>query len=198
MVTSLKLADVIAGALGLPPGTVVQHLRNLQKHDKITFKGHGRGAAHMSPMDAARLLIAVVGADFVKDSLRALDSFGALLPVAVGRPRPQVTFLDHLTGLMTGIASAAYGGGERELPKLTNVAFTLLSAACEDPERHPRFAVAKTGKSLMGAISFAPAGLDEPVLSEADFAMRLRGSGSGLVRVKIVTIEAVCAIAGSL
>ena len=68
MATSLELAAVVAKALGLPQATVVQHLRNLQKRRDIAFKGYGRGAARMGPADAARLLIAAVGSDQVKDS----------------------------------------------------------------------------------------------------------------------------------
>ncbi|MCK1378173.1 hypothetical protein IVB33_08210, partial [Bradyrhizobium sp. 24] len=78
MVTSLGLADVVAKALGVPGPTVVQHLRNLQKDGRISFKGYGRGAARMGPHDAASLLLAAVGSDLVKDSLATLDSFGSL------------------------------------------------------------------------------------------------------------------------
>ncbi|MFK4536384.1 hypothetical protein ABIA00_004567 [Bradyrhizobium ottawaense] len=202
MMTSLQLAAVVAGALGLSRGTVVQHLRNLQKGDKITFAGHGRGAAPMGPGDAARLLIAAAGSDAVKDSLATLNAFGELLPIRTdGRPRPQVTFLDHLTGLLTEIASAPRRDEkDSELPKLTNVAFTIVSAACEDRDRHPRFAISKTGtrSKWMGAISFGPRDWEQPMMGESDFAMQLRGSGSGLIRVKIVTLDALHAVGGSL
>jgi hypothetical protein len=195
VVTSLELADVVAAALGLPRATVVQHLRNLQSDGRISFKGYGRGAARMGPRDAASLLVAAVGSDLVKDSVTTLDSFGGLLPIRIGRPPSGVTFLDHLTGLLAAVAA----GPGRESPETSNVAFRLVSAAGRDPKRRlPRFAISKSGGSLSGALSFGPAGWDQPLLSEGDFAMQLRGTGSGLVRVAIVTIEALEKVAGSL
>lgn len=199
MATSLELAAVLAEALGLPQATVVQHLRNLQKRRDIVFKGYGRGAARMGTSDAARLLIAAVGSDQVKDSLTTVDSFGSLLPVSIegrGPPR-QLTFLEHVTALFAGIAAAAEGGA-RPPPERTNIAFRVMSAAGAEPNRHPRFAISKTSHAMNGAITFGPADWRKPVLGESDFAMQLRGSGSGLIRIRIVTIDAMHAIAAAL
>ena len=173
----------------MAPATVVQHLRNLQKAGRITFKGYGRGAARMGPADAAGLLIAAVGSDLVKQSLATLDSFGSLRPVRIGRPPSGVTFLDHLTGQ---IAAAASDGGNRA--GKSHVAFRLVSAAGSNSKRPPpRFAI--SGGDPKGALGFAPAGWDKPLGSEDDVALRL---GSGLVRVRIVTSDAIEAIAGHL
>jgi hypothetical protein len=45
---------------------------------EITFKGYGRGAAAMTPLDAARLLIAVTGSTFAKDAMTVLANFAKL------------------------------------------------------------------------------------------------------------------------
>jgi hypothetical protein len=162
-----------------------------------------RGAAQMGPGDAARLLIATAGSDFVKDSVATLDGFGALLPVSPGRPPRQVTFLDHLTGLLGEIAAMPHGREERELSDSSNVAFRLMSAACTDPKRFPRFAISKWGNGpsaalRFGALRFAAPGLEARMRDESDFAMYLRGKGSGLIRIKMVTIDALSTIADSL
>src|SRR5690349_18023854 len=107
MLTSHGLAEVVAGALGLPSETVRQHLRNLQAADRglISAKGRGRGAAAMSPLDAARLLIAAVGSDFVKDSVAALDAFGGLQPVARREPNETTAFVSQLAAFVTRLAT---------------------------------------------------------------------------------------------
>jgi hypothetical protein len=188
----LELAEVVAGALGVARATVVQHLRNLQKEGRITFKGYGRGAARMGPADAAGLLIAAVGSDLVKHSLAALDSFGSLRLMRIGRPLSAVTFLDHLTGLL---ASAAADGDDGGRPQGSNVAFRLIFTADVDAKRrHPRFALSGSGSGRVAASSFVPADWDQPLRSEEDAASRL----SGLVQVRIVTSDAFSAIAHCL
>ena len=71
-----------------------------------------------------------------------------------------------------------------------------MSAACDDRERHPRFAIPKAGREMEVAISFGPPDWRTPMVGEADFAMQLRGSG--LIRIRIVTIDTLDAIARSL
>jgi hypothetical protein len=194
--TSLELADVIAGALGVAPSTAVQHLRNLQKEGRISFKGYGRGAARMGPGDAARLLIAAVGSDLVKHSVTALDSFGGLRPLRIGRPPSGVTFLDHLAGLLAAVASDGDAVGP---PMESNIAFRLVSAASSGMwPALPHFAISRSGRRPGTALSFAPAGWAKPVRSEEDVAMQLREAGAGLVRVRIVTLDALRTVAGCL
>lgn len=198
MVTSLQLARVVAQALGLPEGTVVQHLRNLQKERLIEIKGRGRGAAIMSPSDAAKLLIATSGSDLVKDSVDVVRRFGGMLPVVPeGRPRPQVTFLDHVSAMLVGIGLA---GGADPAPEPTNVAFRLISAAEPRSGAVPSAAVSRraTNGRWGGVLSFAPPDVSKPVLAAADLAVMLRGRGSGLVRVTIVTMEACEIVAAAI
>lgn len=201
MVTSLKLADVVAGALGLPVGTVVQHLRNLQKDGRISYVGRGRGAAQMEPGDAARLLIAVVGSDLVKDSVATLDAYGSLRPIptrarrfARNEPAPQsnVTFADQLAGLLARMSIAAPGEFARSRP--FNVGFQLMSVAGADAKRYPHIAI--SGLDPLDGITFASQNWDAPVSRVGEFAVHLRGSG--LIRVKVATLDALLSIAKSL
>lgn len=75
----------------------------------ISFKGHGRGAATMTTLDASRLLIAAAGSSFAKDSVQTLKEFGSLQPLAADNPvrgasvveRPsRITFEKYLTEMM--------------------------------------------------------------------------------------------------
>jgi hypothetical protein len=73
----------MADALAIPFETV---LRNIRRAGLISFKGRGRGAAAMTTLDAARLLITAAGSHFVKDSLETIEEFGSLQPVGAGKP----------------------------------------------------------------------------------------------------------------
>lgn len=195
--TSLELADRVAYALGLNGPTVVQHLRNLQKGERISFKGYGRGAARMGPRDAASLLLAAAGSELVKDSLATLDSFGSLRPIRIGQPPSGVTLLDHLTGLLTAVAAS--GGGGLGTERDSDVAFRLISTAVGRTKVvSSRFAIFGSVAGAKGVLGFAPAGCDVQLCSEGDIATFLRGSGSGLLKVGIVTVEALEIVAGSL
>lgn len=195
MVTSLKLAEeVVADALGLPAQTVVQHLRNLQKQKLITFKGYGRGAAQMKPIDAARLLIASAGADQVKDSLAARSGFGELLPIgSPERAASRITLEDHVAAWLTELASGAYAtvGGRHE-GGCRKLGLSLMSFA-SNPSKHPRVAIARWGGA---AIAFGSPGWATPVSSSEDFAAT--AADTGLIREKHIPIGAMRRIAGSL
>ena len=78
MATSVEMADKVADALGVGRQSVLHHLRNLGVRKLITYHGRGRHAAGMTPLDAARLTIAVVGSPLVKDSVATVEQFGSL------------------------------------------------------------------------------------------------------------------------
>src|SRR3981081_1010117 len=86
MTTSGELCQSMAEALGIPFETTRAHLRNIRRAGMISFKGHGRGAAAMTTLDAARLLLAAAGSSFVQDSVATLEEFGSLEPVEAGKP----------------------------------------------------------------------------------------------------------------
>jgi hypothetical protein len=80
-------SNSVAKALGISFETTREHLRNLRRVDEtLTFKGYGRGAAQMTPLDATRLLIAAAGSSFVKDSLQTLYAFQNLQSIGAGDP----------------------------------------------------------------------------------------------------------------
>ena len=81
MITSIALADVVADALGITRESAQLHLKTIRAAGEITFKGYGRAAAAMTPLDASRLLIAVAGSTFAKDSVDVLKRFAKLKPV---------------------------------------------------------------------------------------------------------------------
>jgi hypothetical protein len=206
MVTSLKLADVIADALGLSGQTVVQHVKNLQAEELLTSAGRGRGAAHMRPLDAARLLLAAAGSDLVKDSVLTVETFGGLLPIGHSkRPGPHIVLEDHLAGLLTDIAVRAHARtGDDEDERSTYhslssayLSLSLLSAVSRERGRFPCVAVARRvlGRGV-GAISFATAAWDTPEISPGDYAAAFKESG--LILQRHVTVGAMEKIALSL
>lgn len=86
MVTSRELADVVGDALGIARESAQLHLKTIRAAGEISFKGYGRAAAKMTPIDAARLVIAALGSTFAKDSVQVLRRFAKLKPIG-GRSR---------------------------------------------------------------------------------------------------------------
>jgi hypothetical protein len=196
MVTSLRLADVVADALGLSGQTVVQHVKNLHAKRLLTLAGRGRGAAHMRPIDAARLLIAAAGSDLVKDSVATVEAFGGLLPIGHStRPGPHILFEDHLAGLLTEIAIRVDGADEGE--PISYLSLSLLSAVSRGRSTFPCVAVARriSGRGVRG-ISFSSAAWDAREISPAGYAAAFKDSG--LIREKHVSLGAMKKIALSL
>ncbi|MCS3928988.1 hypothetical protein M2175_004019 [Bradyrhizobium elkanii] len=142
----------------------------------------------MTPLDAARLLLAVAGSTFVKDSLSTLDGFSALVPVAFShagrRRRPKDLFADGQSledSLATMIGDLAVGrlGGAAYARRETAagsrcMAVTLISAVTEKPYSYPRMAVLRRfghkGVASVTAFSradFLPDSLDADGLAGA-------------------------------
>ena len=79
MTTSTGLARATAKAFRLSEKTVLLHLKHIRTvRGNITFAGHGSSAADMTPLDAARLVIATAGSAYAADALRTLDRFAGL------------------------------------------------------------------------------------------------------------------------
>jgi hypothetical protein len=74
-----QLVDDFADVLGVHQPTVSMYARNLRDHGLVSKKGRGRGAAHMTPLDAARLLIALLATTQPIKGPRAVEDFGQLL-----------------------------------------------------------------------------------------------------------------------
>jgi hypothetical protein len=95
MLTSIALADVVADALGITRESAQLHLKTIRAAGEISFKGYGRAAAAMTPLDASRLVIASAGSIFAKDSVDVLMRFGKLVPIS-GRTRRTETLEESL------------------------------------------------------------------------------------------------------
>jgi hypothetical protein len=76
-----KLSDLIAALsqlLPMPEQTVAVYARLLRQERLLSTGGRGPGAANMSPDDCARLLLAIMAADQVKDAVEAVERFWSL------------------------------------------------------------------------------------------------------------------------
>ena len=85
-----KLSDLITALsrlLPLPEQTVAVYARLLREARLLSTGGRGPGAANMTPDDCARLLLAIMAADQVKDAVSAVERFGGHSPSS----------LDHLS-----------------------------------------------------------------------------------------------------
>lgn len=80
MATPRELVEAVAEVLNVSVGTVIIHDRNLATAPipLRSVAGRGRAAARVSAVDAANLLIAVIGSQSVKDSVFAATVYGNL------------------------------------------------------------------------------------------------------------------------
>jgi hypothetical protein len=80
MATPGKLRQAVAAALGLSDRLeqVDVHLRNLREAGLIAKAKRGGGAANLGVADAVNLLVAIAGAELVKDSAKAVQRYGSL------------------------------------------------------------------------------------------------------------------------
>ena len=72
-----ELVRIVAEALDEAEPTVIQHDRNLFAAGLRTKGGRGPSAAKTTLRDAAHLTIAVMGTQFVRDSVEVVKGFGA-------------------------------------------------------------------------------------------------------------------------
>lgn len=129
MLTPGKLRDVIASSLDLDARSVDVHLRNLREAGLISKEKRGRGAAQVTAADAAALLVAVMGSQFVKDTVRTHEDYGQLklkdrrlslhrgntrlkaafkerLPI--GNPKSSQTLLDVLSAILGSLDDRSF------------------------------------------------------------------------------------------
>jgi hypothetical protein len=74
-VTPGELVKAISIALDLPEETVVQHDRNLAVAGLRTTGARGRNAPHVTYLDAARVIVAMLGSVRTKDSVETIRKF---------------------------------------------------------------------------------------------------------------------------
>jgi hypothetical protein len=105
---STQLGECVAEVLGLRPTTTASHVRNLREAHLLTKTGRGITGAHMTPRDAAHLLIAATCSQDVKDSVETVRRYGKLPHVgnawrdfpALAALGEQHTFADALATLL--------------------------------------------------------------------------------------------------
>lgn len=210
MATSTDLSNIVADALGVTCESTYLHLKTIRKHGKISFKGYGRGAAAMTPLDAAHLVIAVAGSTFAKDSMTSLNRFcGLLSDKDRSNPRPSrrtlETFLaeqfprivsnHHYKHLET---PAHYDHYPPRYNLAAHVALKLMWVAGKDVDSLPRIAVVRWFRKDGGsdAMSFSPKGQSIIILDEAQFARHFEKAG--LIQARLVTARALEKISLSL
>jgi hypothetical protein len=90
MATPGELVRVVAGVLGAPEATVVQHDRNLLAAGLRSKSGRGPSAAQVTSRDAANLLIAICGASpfgaSVKETVETYNRYATLQSFKHNRP----------------------------------------------------------------------------------------------------------------
>jgi hypothetical protein len=211
MATSGELCSAIAIALGVPFETAREHLRNIRRAGMISFKGYGRGAAGMTPLDAARLLITVAGSSFVKDSLATLEGFGGL-KLAKKAPRPrgmrnaEVTMEAYLADLIQSLIddrgslpppySKPAGSASN-----SRIGLKMMSVVSERPDDFPRavavFRFFNSGTTLdFSVANFSSSGLSGPTLGSSDYARQLQQPG--LLQTRAVPAWVLAEIAHTL
>jgi hypothetical protein len=82
-----QLVQAVAIALDVPEETVVQHDRNLVVAGLRTKGGRGRSAPQVTPLDAARLLVATLASFRTKDSVTTVKQFERAIFEEPDRPR---------------------------------------------------------------------------------------------------------------
>ncbi len=76
-----KLNATISDVLSVPLPTVSMYSRRLREAGKLSEKGRGRGAAQATPLDAARLLLALMVNLGSSRAAQVVTDFGELIPV---------------------------------------------------------------------------------------------------------------------
>src|ERR1035437_2530914 len=75
LLTPGQLVNAVAIALNVPVETIVQHDRNLVVAGLRTKGGRGHSAPKVTPLDAARLVTAVLGSVRIVDSVATVRLF---------------------------------------------------------------------------------------------------------------------------
>jgi hypothetical protein len=131
-----ELVNVIADALGLAAATVTQYDRVLAEHGLRSKSGRGTSAAKITAIDAANLLIAILGSPIsgasIKDAARICKLYRAL-PVRLWQKDfsrlgfPSLSKLPRQHCLLEGLSTLIAGAAKGEAIKIPGL------------RRHPSF-----------------------------------------------------------
>ncbi len=213
MATSGGLIEIVADALGLTAETVGVHVRNLRTAGLLNRRGVGRSAAIMTTLDAARVLLAVVGSQQVKDSAETVKRFGALVSAegveAASRGEDINPFtLEHALAAEFGaiaqrwpnprtVANAEYRDTWQELDDSKVIAGPALQLFTTLGVRTPvtrgavlrRFADRRDGKATL--VSFGHQDAEWRAVDEASFS---RATGAPVTQASSVPASALVEI----
>jgi hypothetical protein len=142
---STELGERVAAALGVRPTTTATHVRNLREAGFLTKAGRGITGAHMTPADAAKVLIATNCSQDVKDSVISVERYGSL-PLqdrpwnseffpTLGALGEAHKFLDVLTALLS----------EETILFLAEDGASTLSVVCKYPRAEVYIEVSSHG-----------------------------------------------------
>jgi hypothetical protein len=147
MATPAQLVHAVSDATGVPLSTIVDIDRKLVKGKLRTKGGRGFSAAQMTPLDAARLLTAVLGSPQANASVEAVERyantrvdkarsseklFGAVELDDLAALPARHSFVDALAGLIKSASSGSlaklmYKSSVRWAPHIEVFAFTLAT-----------------------------------------------------------------------
>jgi hypothetical protein len=112
MARSTQLGECVAAVLGIKPTTAASHVRNLREARLLTKTGRGVTGAHMTTLDAARVLIACTCSQDVQDSAETVQRYANLPHIgrawseeffpAMAKLGDQHLFRDALASLLSG------------------------------------------------------------------------------------------------
>lgn len=199
-ITSGELITCVAGALGMARETVAIHFRHLREGGMVSQKGRGRGAASMTSLDAARLIIAVAGSFAVKDSVATVAAFGPLLPPRVSAG---LCFEDMLARLIDKLAAWAaegqlpglYLGLRGSVAKQGAPAVELVSGVGTDLKNTPKGARLRWHRQTgVGAATFGELAHVGQEMT-GDEVLSGRFAGMGMVQARYIAPYAIGAVA---
>ncbi|GAB1716962.1 MAG: hypothetical protein NTAFB05_20040 [Nitrobacter sp.] len=210
LVTSRKMADIVGDALGITRESAQLHLRVIRENGGISFSGYGRSAALMTGLDTARLVLAIVGSTYARDSSNVLGRFQNLRPATnlqIGKTLEEVLahrieqYPDERNNLSTLRQDPEYG-------KLPQIALELLWAGGIHRDDFPPQAI-MCWHNAIGEVSslevFVPpefrARRRKPIFAkhyDERHEVLAAYSGVGIIHSRIVTVDALIRIAEAM
>jgi hypothetical protein len=200
--SSIELASAVAAALRMEDETVQLYLKNIRAAGAISFKGYGRSAAAMTPLDAARLLIVVAGNGVARNAAGFLENFAHLeaLSGKLGGKKLEDFMVERIEAewrldhFPPGYVEGRVWGSQRA----TQAALKLMWVGGTQRDELPRAAVVRWPRLKGGfsEASFASQPLAVNSLDEARLAELY--PDAGLIHARTITLRAARDIAHSL
>jgi hypothetical protein len=143
------LVSAVSIAMDVPRETVFQHDRNLVVAGLRTFGGRGRNAPTVTPLDAARLMIAVLGSARVLDSVETVKAFteatfhplagSPVFDPAIASLPPNHNFIEALAALINDASAPFHADHPHQfLRRFAEMMIVCETRPTEGAIRHPR------------------------------------------------------------